>query len=217
MSNVNKLFKEIVKAGMKKLDKVVDIKYIKKRLKKRGISKTDIEISLNLMACMFFFDSKIFPKDKIGHCSFCQGKSIKDFAAYNHPSDGNHPLEMYEVRVRKLFKDIKKHATMIVIFDKLGNPVINNRNKSLKISYKYLVLSIAVHEVRHRLQKNKIKMFTEDKEYTDPQIISLIKLGWVDHSNAREFDASLVAALSLWIIHDGTSKQKLCKIIKSEG
>lgn len=229
MDQTKALYRRVVRKGKKDLNKIVDIDgVVRKVLSEKGLKKREIDTAISLMSCILYFDSRIFPDNHIGHCKFSYGKQ-KPFVKYNHPSDGEHPIEHYGVRAKELPQDLKK-GWRAILYEKDGSPTMDSFEGLPLMSYQQKLLAIAAHEVRHRLQRNGVRMFFSDTLYADEQIKSYARLlrglfdsgkdyGDVDDptKKAQEFDARMVEKLFIFELCNGARETKLLEVIKIEG
>lgn len=228
MNQTQMMYRRIVRSGKKKLSKMIDINDTIERLGREGLNKIEISVAINLMACIIYFDNEVFPDNRIGKCTFCPTKPSISMASYNNPLDGYDPIEKYTVRVKELPKDLKE-SIRLILYEKDGSQTEDCYDKLPLVSYHQKLLSMAAHEVRHRLQKNGINMFSSNNSYVDKRINSYVLFSkrmfdsGKDYGEvkdiamkAREFDARIVEKLILCKLHHGTNESKLCNLIKIE-
>jgi hypothetical protein len=231
--STERLYRIAVKTGRKLISEGVSIEEIRDFMKEKGLNKIDTETAINIMACMLFFDSKVFPnaKKKTSFQFAYGGKEEestseqKSIAAYNHLDDG------YQVAIKNVLKNLKNDASRIVYFTNNGKPIKEIYNQFPKAKIKESIMAMAAHEVRHRLQFNGIKMFEKGEIYKNILVDSYVYSVEKDFENGyepgysdleplekqREFDSRIIENMTLWAVHEGIELRDLLKIIKMEG
>lgn len=199
------MFNKIVKEGKK----CIDLRAIKKKLRKKGINKQDIKTSIELMSCIAYFDNILFEKRAM--LFFVYGKQ-EEVAGFKEDQ------EIYYVVSRGISRRIKERSK-IILFKEDGSSF--NYQDLPNISREQYLINIASHEVRHRMQKTNIKMFFE--EIHSKKINSYINFFKLEikkkYSNdiekiKAEIDARVIGELVLCVLHKKCVLTKITDIIK---
>lgn len=211
-------YRFIVEEGMKDIGKDR-----RKWFKKRGLSKRDIILAHELMACIVFLDNNLFPDEKIPAVHWVYNK-CRASAAYNDPIDGGFSKESYSVKIPGLCKDFERRQE-VMLFDDQGF-----FSKIDFASRQESILSIAAHENRHRYHCRGGKMFSPGEERCSKRMKLFIgieetsfekrKYLYVDKNgnpSLQEFDAYLIQRVFLNAIHyNNLSIEKMLSIIRME-
>lgn len=133
----------------------------RKTLKVKGLKKKDIDLALRLKNYIENIDKIIFPNFP-ARILLCRKASRRNFkATYTLPSGGG---DYYTVFVKGLHKNLvqEKEAGLVMTVKKDGRIKILPHSRPLH-SFTPLLIAIACHEVRHRMQSyGKIKFFTQE-------------------------------------------------------
>lgn len=150
-SIVSESFFEIVNSGLS----IIEPESVRKRLKERKMNKNDIETALKLMSCIVFFDSQFFFRRSTSF-KFIPEKDKRGFlAAYCCRT--KRQKEGYCIFVEGLHREINFCNSMIL--NKEGILV----TRRIGMFFDWRIIAVAIHEVRHRLQKNRrVSLFSND-------------------------------------------------------
>ena len=223
-----KTYRIAVRKGRKMIDEIFPINDIREGLKERGLNKTDIETGINIMACIVFFDKLLFPKERIENFQFCYLKVKGSFAAYCHSDSGFCSKEIYQVRVKDLKDNLSEYNQPVISFKRDGIPDYRLCKEYPKANCKEKILSIAAHEVRHRVQKKmNVLLFEKDKTYANRRIDGYVFYCKGSFENGHEqpysdcsekilkeeFDARVIDHMVLWAAHEGIDPYDLYWVI----
>jgi len=208
-------------------DSLVDLDANIEELQKIGIKKEEIEITIKLMCAMSYFDSIFFKKGVEMNFSLYDEPDL--YAGY-HSKEGEEDNEAYHIFVKRISDKIKERNKNCVSFDSL------NKLNFVENTEEEFILSVAAHEVRHRLQKsdeqkNKIELFDRNKEYPKNinNFVEFERLFFEEEEKVRseeyikgrlsdlEFDARVVESIFEDALRKGESIKELCEIIKLKG
>jgi hypothetical protein len=197
---------------------------IRKRLLARKQKEEDIELSLKLMACIAVFNEEVFHSSNDVIFGFVPKKSKHGFMAgcLSGPRHG------YEVFVEGLLEMVEHETQKIKLFLLSAEGELDH---SLLMSQEQFFVSVAVHEVRHEVQKSKgFRMFRpEHFEATEGQVKHFIRLMKMiqeldkelyekqgkskrfisQKMSPREFDARFIESLSRDRVYRGISMEDL--------
>lgn len=120
MTESRLIYRRAVRKGKKKLNEIIPVEEIKKSLAERGLNRNDINVAFNLMACIVYFDSIIFPDDNIEDFIFCYDE-VLSVAGYR-PSSKKHPREAYMVKVKKIYKHLQ-FKDRLIVYKEDGHPI----------------------------------------------------------------------------------------------
>lgn len=213
-------------------NKLIDIDFVSEELRNRGRTDEEIDLSIKLACCLSYFSSLFF--DRTIPIGFVPGENKHgSLAAYCHPSMPKCNEEGFFIYVKDLplrIKDNKNYCKTRHYFS------INGKIKKYEISKREFLISIGVHEVRHRLQYDKnIKLFKRNKKYHPPigYLIKFLKdayryqkeiyikegkskkfTNW--HLSNRELDAELIERIFVDKLQKGINLKELYEIIKME-
>jgi len=207
--------------------------FLEKKLK----NKERINTVKKLAIYIVFFDSLIFSQnfENSMQVFFFSRRSMYDYiAAYYHPDMGNYGFETYNIYIPST-KRIQRRP--IISFDKNGK-IPYEEYKDIPIATKEEVLiSVAAHEVRHRLQYNNLvepikrNSVSRNKKVNGFIQYNAIELEWMrkffcqnnypeefikNRMSNEEFDASLIELIILSQIRDNASVEKVIKTLKME-
>lgn len=127
-----------------------------------ALQRKDLNLALRLKDCIEKIDKIIFP-DCPSRVLIHEGASKRKFrATYTHPrSSGGDYYAVFAKGLDKSLSQEKKDALFMTV-EKDGQVKILSRNCPLN-SFTPLLIAIACHEVRHRMQYHrKIKFFAPD-------------------------------------------------------
>ncbi|MFC1751661.1 hypothetical protein ACFLY5_00760 [Patescibacteria group bacterium] len=227
-----KYFKELVDDGLK----YINTEEIYETCKKRGVSEEDTDIAIEIMACIASLDDKIINREKERELSFCFGKTLGKEAA------GYFPKEKGKKEGYGVFPKNMKHRPSpkaIISFDEQGN--LDNPENTPKETRDLHILGLAVHEIRHRVQKTEdFSQFTpaDTSKYKDEPFSSYIRFMSYkfeafsesivkkyrkdgkpeeyikDRTSNKEFDAQLIEELAKSKLHSGITEKELLELIQ---
>lgn len=195
-------------------------------LEKSGVSRADINAAIILKRFIKKIDSSIFPKNPCKVYAFPLGhyaKIGKAIASYSWLSTNDNESELYVIFARDLAESVRRRMLP---------------KKFRRISLKKLLVAVAAHEVRHRVQANKKpKMFRpEPKPKSDNDtvgnIIYAMKLIFdkarSEHKRRKrskyyikaatgrtEFDASIIEKLTLFLLINKSPLKNIIHLVKS--
>lgn len=207
---------------------------LRQELSEKDQSAEDIELAIELMACIGAIDKAAFGKrDILLEFFVTQDESNEDlFACYCSPKDN--PRESYGVWVGGLYQGITKQLR----HEKLILPDCPIKKAPLATKEEFL-LGVGVHEVRHRLQYHKrVEMFvsSDTEHFKEPmrkvcrwirELLSSRKrieaptkkdpqrfLAYCD--NPDEFDANVVQDFACQRLHQGISLEEFFALVMLE-
>lgn len=194
-------------------------------------NKEDAELALELMACIAAVDEGVFPSINHIKFRFMAGKGREDdVAAYCWPSEKSR--ESYDVFVQGLEEKIldeTQHRRLILI-DQEGR-----MDYSCDMALEQYSIGVAVHEVRHRLQKQEkgFRIFSkENLARADGQLKHFIRFTEIIFKTrleclkdqgkpivARrfspiEFDAQLIEFLAHDLVCRGASPKAILELVR---
>jgi hypothetical protein len=222
------LCKGIIEKGRKELE---NIEKIKGSLEEQGCEDDDIETAIDLMACIIFFDKEIFGENDIS-LNLNSRDDCDMLAAYYSPEEvPDFPNGLYQVRVKKLLKDLTDWRARITFFEKDGSPGKNNPEDYRNASLLEKIIQKGCHEVRHRYQVvKKVPLLQPYGIYYDPQVNAYVKAmkrtmeedierfykGYEEEKRPLEFDARVIERMIFGEFDGETSESRICDIIKTE-
>lgn len=146
---------------------------IQQELQEKGVERENIEAALALMKRMGFLDRKIFPENPAAFNFALKENSSGDFAGFIRPEkDGKE--RSYQICVKDLAECFKEEKSKKV---PIFGPERQLKLKKYQNEGQFLI-SIAAHEVRHRIQHdNFIRKFSPEdtKLVQDPLLRNIIK------------------------------------------
>lgn len=175
----------------------------------KGLRAEDIDIALKVFAALVQLDKALFPGNLAG-IQLCLVPHRKGFfAQYCKPIRGRRK-EHYTIFVPGLHKHWKEDSARVFIEEKAGQVVRKPDEEHRKLTAEEFAITVAVHEVRHRLQFQFGKRLEKFNAWTwkranDPL---LHKLG--------KFIYYLNVAQRRIMIQDGASRQFARKRTNSE-
>jgi len=212
-------------------------KDVSRRLLERGVAKKDISLAFKFALPIAFLDEQIFGSGNGAKMTFAL-RPVNFFTGYAHLSDGQE--ESYYVFVNGLYRQLRQERKYrrIFLLDKEGNRVCNEYKQEPRPSLASILLTTAVHEVRHRLQnKEKIDMFSPADAYRldNPYIKSFIRYRMIlfmekavvwrkqkkqadyieSETSPKEFDAGLIEHIaSSELYRGGMTIERLIRITR---
>lgn len=126
----------------------------KSRLCREGYDPKDVEVALELMVAIAIVDQSIF--GTAVPVNFCgEARTSYDHIASYCPSSGRHRAESYYVVIPGIANELNWTVKNRPIFEEVekGRSVILTRSKILRPTMVDACISIAAHEVRHRMQR----------------------------------------------------------------
>jgi len=214
------------------------LKEIRRDLKKKGASREDIEIALELMVRISSLDELVFSKDESCLITLVPTrKHVYGFPAAYSRANGDEE-ETYLIFVNGIADFLKKEKSQkkMVITKEKGR----NRLKLVPPTWDGLLVPMAAHEVRHRVQRKlKVKKFSPKAKPFDEVLKWTIEFYTIefeerkkiyieegksqryikDRINPREFDASVIESFVASRIRGrnaGKMKEEIASIIKQE-
>lgn len=192
-------------------DMIIDIGHsksqeeIRDKLEKEGAERESAEFAIKMMTCLGAVNYFTFG-DKVNMEFRTEGKE-KPANIIEYIPASETEKEKYSISVDYFYKTIKyilDNKKRHILLDANGE-MIDNPDA---VSEQELLLGIAVHEARHRLQKTRnVKMFPRDENFSAESID--------EKSGVEESDAIMVERLALGRIHyQNTSIEDLCDLIK---
>jgi len=193
--------------------------------------KEDMELALELMACIAAIDEGVFPSFNHVKFRFMSRKSKENnVAEYCWPSEKSR--ESYDVFVQGLEEEIlnEMRSHRLILIDEEGA-----MDYSCDMTPEQYAIGVAVHEVRHRQQKRTkgFRMFSKkDLARADGQLKHFIRLTEILFKtrfkcfeeqgvsaigrklSPIEFDAQLIEFLVQDLIHRGTSPKALLELVR---
>jgi hypothetical protein len=200
-------------------------------------NKERIDTIKKLTLYIIFFNELVFSeqKRKSVHIAFYKKRHRFDFiASYYHPCMGSCEFEIYGIYIpgTKIIKERK-----VISFDKNGVmiPDVDEYKDVPNATKEEQLMSIAAHEVRHRLQYNIMVLpITGNNFFRNEKLNSFIKYNQFDigckeeiyrenngseefiksRINNKEFDASLIELIVLSQIHNNESVENVLKTLR---
>jgi len=189
---------------------------IRKNLKKKGAKKEDIKIGLVILDRLQGLDSMVFPENP-ATINFSVAKHRFGYPVAHHPNKNSETrYSIYLDGIAAFFKEEKKRRCLWIAGNRKGR-------KLLRPTWEELIVPVAAHEVRHRVQCGSLKKFSPRSSNlikNDPlrSIIEFNELEFKerykiyirenkskifirDRINRKEFDASTIERLVASMIH----------------
>jgi len=210
---------------------------IRRELVKRGKEKKDIELSLRLMASIVGLNLRVFPFQNIS-ADFISEKVCNDLvSAYCGPPFASE--EGYVVWVEGISEYVIKRTKIgLILINNDGDIVDNCEDGFFPTSFpmvQEVLLGLALHEVRHRFQRNnKFELFSPE-DIDDIQYPLKGYIDFVDYYqssrekifreegktqefiekriNPWEFDALVIANFLMAKIHRGITIEELLETV----
>ena len=207
-----------------------------KELEPSGLEKEDIALATKFMMCLATVNQLVF-QDRVELIFNTSKEKSGNFIQYLPEKEGQ--SEAYWINVNYFGETIKEilKENRTVFLDENGQ-LIKNKKKAPPVSFEELLLGIAAHEARHRLQKKrKINMIglgskvVCDGEYIDEDLIKLQagflkglrkkKKGeekWVERQTGHEeLDAVIIEKMAVSRLHHKkTSLEQLGQLVTIE-
>ena len=211
----------------------LDADSMRAALLERGMKEEDVNLALELMACIGAVNFLAFGKrDVLLEFRTKKGSNQDLLAGYNRAEEKQ--PESFLVYVKDLFKDVSEQLAQK--FYSLRN--VNNENRPNKTKEE-LFLGVAVHEVRHRLQKQSgFKMFSIDeisseKDETIRKVLTYTRNLFEEEEkrfrkenrgekvvrnriSPEEFDASATEYLAHNKLHEGMNLENFMLLVRSQ-
>lgn len=222
-------FKEIVNNERKNFD----VEKIIQESIEHGMKEEDIETAVDLLACISILDEKILPDEKPCSLNLIYGRSREKYiASYCAPKEGDGE-EVYYVFMSDIEELSLKDTPGITNFNE--NNEIDTSEKREKASKELNLLSVAFHEIRHRVQHRKqIAQFNpehtlafQDKTY--PDFIEFLNLCIEEgkknpksknlaeyKSQPHEYDATVIEEFSVSKLSSGITEKDLIELAQLE-
>jgi len=202
-------------------------KFLKKQLIEHGMESDDINSAFELMACITGINKIIFDENEIP-LTFVPEES---YTVAGYCSLSKNPNESYQVFVKNCGKILEDRAG--ILLDEVGN------QQNFSLTQKEILLRVAIHEVRHRLQYQKGFKFLSVENISDERNVLLKgymnyfknsleiakklyrKKGETEEMikekiNSLEFDSEVIANFAINEIRKGISLEDLIKIIQHQ-
>ena len=131
------------------------LKELKKELKEKGAKKEDIKMALRALICLEGIDRLVFPENP-ATINFSIGKyRLGFFAAHRLPSEQTEAR--YNIYINGLAKSLREEKK-----EGLWIPnVSKNQFRPMRPTWEELLVYVAAHEVRHRVQHDcSLKRFS---------------------------------------------------------
>lgn len=214
-----------------------NLEEIRRELKKKGISKVDIEMAFNVALRISVLDEMVFPEEE-ETCRITFIYALRN--SYDFCTVYDRGRDLYLIFVNGIDEFVRKvkNAEQPIITEKDGKVTL----KALRLTWKEIFMMVAVHEIRHRLQKKfPISKFSPKssryvKDRTLKELIDFLKFESEEQKkryirkgksqtfirrffNRIEFDAKVVEYLVLSKIHrrrGGFSWEEIPALIKIE-
>tara|TARA_B100001971_G_C18215420_1_gene553486 strand:+ start:238 stop:957 length:720 start_codon:yes stop_codon:yes gene_type:complete len=204
----------------KKTSSFKDIKKIRKELKEEGFDKDDIEIVLKLTKRISYLDKRIFPDNPAEFC-FVRKNPEEFFAGFIKPRK-NSKKRTYNIYIIGLAKMLRKEKSIGWVL--IREQKTRWRSRIIKYTWEVLLLSIAAHEVRHRIQHDLSikKLSPNDTDLVDDKFLGAIisfnetyfsecRIGKSvkyinERLNPKEFDAKVIGRLVQHKVHKNSLK-----------
>jgi hypothetical protein len=117
----------------------------------KGLQTNDIEIALKVFAVLAQLDMTLFPGNLAGIQLCLVPSKRKFFAQYCKPAK-NRRSDHYTIFVPGLYNHWQGDSKIVFIDEKDGEVVIMSDEQRRKLTADEFAITLAVHEVRHRLQ-----------------------------------------------------------------
>ena len=206
------------------------LKELKKELKEKGAKKEDIKVALRMLVCLAGLDRLVFPENP-ATVNFSIGKyRLGFFTAHRLPSEQTEArYNIYINGLAKSLREEKKEGLWILNVSK-------NQFRPMRPTWEELLVHIAAHEVRHRVQRDcSLKKFSPKSAnlVKDELLKSTIKFNELvfeesrniyigenrskayikGRINRKEFDARVIERLIAAKIHRKNIKDLLEEIV----
>lgn len=212
------------------------LKKIRKELKEKGAKTEDIRVALAMLVCLEALDRLVFPENP-ATINFSIRKHRFGYPIVYHPNkDTETRYSIYLDGIAGFFQEEKKGGGLYI---PMGS---KNQFRPIKPTLKELLVHIAAHEVRHRVQHDCfLKKFS-------PRSANLIRDGLLkliiefeglvfeesrkiyirenrskayikDRTNRKEFDASVIERLVAKMIHRKNAyslREEIVSVIKMQ-
>lgn len=229
---IDDIVKEFYEETVEKGKELINTRPISRSLKRHyPKSPNDVTLVLNLINCIGFFNSVIFPNKDI-NIRFASRKPEEPIISYYSPHTNPIRGDSYLINVSKISEKIKKarEKTLIPLFEENGGETSTDWQDIYYPSTEAIIIMSAINATRHRVQHIiKTNIFNSKGHYEDHRINSYVKyLNIVSDSNRflllypeskrpLEFDAKLIEFLAINQIANYTTRSEICNIIKFEG
>jgi len=128
----------------------------KSKLVEKGISEEDIDIAARLASAIALLDSLVFPysNGETFEIGFNHKREAENFAEYRPRT--RKEKDGYLIFTRGLFEKLSEEAEHYYLFDSnRGFSSLSNSSFEGGCSLDEMIVSVAAHEVRHKLQFNR--------------------------------------------------------------
>ena len=138
--------------GQEKKEEFKNLEQIESELKEMGVEDKDIEIALKLITRIGALDRKIFPDNPVTFSYTLKEPPEKEFVGFEIP-EADEKERFYRIYLKNLARTVNNRIKEELLpFFKLGEE--KKQIKLLKHKPEEFLLSVAAHEVRHRVQKD---------------------------------------------------------------
>ena len=209
------------------------LKKIKRILKEKGVEEENIKMGLAIMMRLEVLDGMVFPENPATIKLVVKRHRFGFLAAHIYPNQKtNERYSIYLDGLASSLKEEKGVGSSFVVGD------AGSHARYLKPTWEELLMSIAVHEVRHRFQYDyPLKKFSpKSANLTEEEPLkSIIKFNELsfrkkrknylgenrsktfikDRTNGEEFDARVIELLAVNIIHERKNSDNLLEEIAS--
>jgi len=226
---VGDLLRDIKERGYK----FFDVEKIKEDLSERGIENQDIEVATDLMSCMAGLDDGTGAKGDVTLEFSVAENEFGDVAGFSESKKD--VADTYVVYAKGITDNILKTVSKIPEMDFDGNPVANYDSWE-KPTLEEILVSVASHEVRHRLQRHELSMIRPEDvgDMEDSPLKGIVEYvgllfeeerrqyeeeerseEYIDHkTNSLEFDARVIEIMILINLHSGADREELQRLLK---
>jgi len=213
--------------------KFFDLEGVRDGLSEKGIEDKDIEVATDLMACIASIDKDTGIGGDLSLEFSIAENEFKDVAGFSALKENN--KEGYTVYAKGISDNILKITNRIPKIDSNGTTV-GSYDDWEKPTISELLTSVAIHEVRHRLQDHKFPIIDpeEARSCNDSLLRSIGEYvgllfeeerkqyygekrsaEYIEHkTNPLEFDARVVEIMTLIKLHSGMAKEDLQGLLK---
>lgn len=197
---------------------------IRKKLREKGMKEEDIEKALELEVRIGILDREVFPENP-APLELIADRGVKNNLAMYIPYVPRTKQECYVIFVKILSENLRllKREIKLITYNRAGK--IPEFSRAPSYTWEELLLSLAAHEVRHRIQYNlSIRQFSpQDAPLVDDRLLKHIIMlneaefrqrkkiyrskenrseGYIrEKLSAEEFDASVVGMLVAHKVH----------------
>lgn len=198
-----------------------NIRGIRRDLRAEGFGREAIKMALQLMVRISALDRRIFPENSATFCFARKRHKFGYIAGFVRPIKYNHE-RTYTIFMPDLEANLRREKKAKRVL--LKKESRGYRAKLISYTWEELLISIASHEVRHRVQsEHSLKRFSPRSigSFDDPllrAIISFTKTEFEerrkiylrdgksgrfisDRLSRKEFDASVIERLVLHMVH----------------